>query len=217
MGTVIEQPRNARSRRTAEALLCAARELLETEGFEAMTMAAVAERAGVTRRSVYLHFTSRTELVAALFEYVNRAEGLADSQTAVWAAPDAVSAVSEWAAHIARFVPRILSVARAVERVHRDDPDAGSQYARAMRSRHGACRRLMTWLADDGRLAAPWTVDDAADMLTALMSLDVVEVLLVERRWSRRRFAEHYRTLLYATFVSDDDHPDQPARAASTR
>jgi AcrR family transcriptional regulator len=203
MGTVIEQPRNARSRRTAEALLSAARQVLETQGFEAMTMATVAERAGVTRRSVYLHYASRAELVAALFEYVNQAEGLADSQAAVWAAPDAVTALAEWAAHIARYMPRILSVARAVEQVHRVDPDAGSQRARAMRSRHGACRRLMTRLADEGRLADTWTVDEAADMLMALTSLDFVETLLVDRRWSRRRFVEHYQTLLYATFVAD--------------
>ncbi len=203
MGTVIVEPRNARSRRTVQALLRAAREVLETEGFEAMTMAAVAERAGVTRRSVYLHFASRAELVTALFEYVNQIEGLADSQALVWAAPDASAALSEWAAHIARFVPRIMAVARAVEQVHRDDPDAGTQRARAMRSRQGACRRLMSWLADEGRLAPGWTVDEAADMLMALTSLDIVETLLTDRRWSRRRFIEHFRTLLHATFAAE--------------
>jgi hypothetical protein len=134
---MIAQPRNARRRRTAEALLSSARELLEAQGFEAMTR------------------------------------------------------------------PRIMAVARAVEQVHRDDPDAGSQRARAMRSRHGACRRLMGWLAEEGRLADGWTVDAAADMLTALLSLDVIETLLVDRRWSRRRFVEHFRALLRATFVVD--------------
>ena len=95
MGSLIEQPRNARSRRTAEALLSSARALLEAQGFEAMTMTAVAERAGVTRRSVYLHFASRAELVAALFEYVNQAEGLAESAAPVWGAPDAATALYE--------------------------------------------------------------------------------------------------------------------------
>ncbi len=46
----IHDPANARSRRTRAALLASARSLLEEEGFEALTMAAVAERAGVTRR-----------------------------------------------------------------------------------------------------------------------------------------------------------------------
>jgi AcrR family transcriptional regulator len=203
MGSVIGQPRNARSRRTADALLSSARALLEAEGFEAMTMAAVAERAGVTRRSVYLHFASRAALLAALFEYVKEAEGFAESVAPVWSAPDATTALYEWAAHTARFAPRIMAVARATERVHRDDPDAATHRALVMRGRHGDCRRLMTWLAEEGRLADRWTVDDAADMLLALISLNVVETLLIDRRWSRRRFVEHFTALLHATFVAD--------------
>jgi AcrR family transcriptional regulator len=211
LGTVIEQPRNARSRRTAEALLSSARALLEEQGFEAMTMAAVAERAGVTRRSVYLHYASRAALLAALFEYVKEAEGFAESVAPVWSAPDAATALHEWAAHIARFTPRIMAVAQAVERVHRDDPDAASHRALVMRARHADCRRLITWLARDGRLADRWTADEAADMLMALISLNVVETLLTDRRWSRRRFVEHFTALLHATFVA----PDSPRRPAT--
>jgi AcrR family transcriptional regulator len=203
MGSVIEQPRNARSRRTAQALLSAARELLEAQGFEAMTMAAVADRAGVTRRSVYLHFSSRAALLTALFEHVKEAEGFAASVAPVWSAPDAVAALDEWAAHIARFTPRIMAVAQATERVRHDDPDAAAHRALVMRGRHADCRRLMAWLADEGRLAGRWTVDDAADMLLALISLNVVETLLIDRRWSRRRFVEHVTALLRATFMAD--------------
>jgi hypothetical protein len=72
-----------------------------------------------------------------------------------------------------------------------------------MRGRHADCRRLMAWLADEGRLAGRWTVDDAADMLLALISLNVVETLLIDRRWSRRRFVEHVTALLRATFMAD--------------
>jgi AcrR family transcriptional regulator len=203
MGTVIEQPRNARSRRTAQALLSSARMLLEEQGFEAMTMAAVADRAGVTRRSVYLHFSSRAALLTALFDYVKDAEGFAGSVAPVWSAPDAVAALGEWAAHTARFTPRILAVAQAMERVRHDDADAAAHRTLVTRGRHSDCRRLITWLADEGRLSQRWTVDDATDMLVALISLDLVEMLLVDRHWSRRRFIEHFTALLRATFVAD--------------
>jgi AcrR family transcriptional regulator len=202
MSAVIDQPRNARSRRTAEALLSAARGLLETRGFEAMTMAAVADRAGVTRRAVYLRFGSRAALLAALFEHIKETEGFAESVAPVWAAPDAVTALGEWAAHIARFTPRILAVAQTMERVRRDDPDAAAHRALVTRGRHRDCRRLMAWLADEGRLADGWTVDDAADLLLALISVQVVETLIVDRRWSRRRLEAHLATLLHATFVA---------------
>jgi AcrR family transcriptional regulator len=108
---------NARSQRTRESIFAAAREILENDGFEALTIAAVADRAGVTRRAVYLHFASRAEIVGALFDEVAESEGLAESTARVWAAPDAGVALEEWAAHLARYHPRVLAVDRAVERV----------------------------------------------------------------------------------------------------
>src|SRR5215211_1218633 len=117
----IEEPRNARSRRTRTALLAATRALLEERGTESLTMAAVAERAGVSRRAVYLHFASRTELLTELFGYVSEQEGLTASLQPVWQAPDAAAALAEWAAHLARFHPRVLAVARAIQRVRRVD------------------------------------------------------------------------------------------------
>jgi AcrR family transcriptional regulator len=198
---IIEEPQNARSRRTGAALLRAARELIEQDGFAALTMAAVAERAGVSRRAVYLHFATRTELLAALYRSLGETDDLATSLQAVWNCPDAVAAVTEWAEHIARSHPRIMGVLRAVERAQHGDPDAADLWQTAQGNWLKGCRRLMRWLADDGRLAPQWTADTAADMMWALMSLDVLDRLLNQRRWSRRQVAEHLATLFQVTFV----------------
>src|ERR687898_305678 len=115
----IEHPTNARSRRTRAALLTATRSILEQEGFEALAMSAVAERAAVTR---------------------------------------------------------------AVERVHRVDPDAADHRAHVVKAQLDNCHRLASWLHEEGRLAPPWTVDTATDMLWALISTDMIEGLLVGRR-----------------------------------
>jgi hypothetical protein len=72
---------------------------------------------------------------------------------------------------------------------------------RYMREQLAACRRLAARLERERKLAAPWTVQTAADMLFALTSTDLLERLLVERRWSRERLAEHLAALLRATFV----------------
>ncbi|HEX5993562.1 MAG TPA: helix-turn-helix domain-containing protein [Jiangellales bacterium] len=199
---IIEGPQNARSRRTGAALLHAARELIEQDGFAALTMGAVAERAGVSRRAVYLHFATRTELLSALYRSLGETEDLARSLQAVWDCPDAVAALTEWAEHIARSHPRILGVLRAVERARYGDPDAAELWQTAQGNWLKGCRRLMRWLADDGRLAAGWTADTAADMMWALMSIDVLDRLLNERRWSRRRIAEHLAALFQVTFVT---------------
>jgi AcrR family transcriptional regulator len=208
----IEEPRNARSRRTRTALLAATRALLEEQGTELLTMAAVAERADVSRRAVYLHFSSRTELLAELFGYVSEQEGLAASLQPVWQAPDAAAALQEWAAHLARFHPRVLAVARAIQRARRIDPDAEAHWQLIMADQQACCRRLAAWLAREQRLAPPWAVQPAADMLWALMSYELLEELLVDRGWSPRRYRTYLAALLQATFLCDPG----PSQAALT-
>lgn len=197
----IDEPSNARSRRTRIALLDATRSILETDGFEALTMAAVAERAQVTRRSVYLHFATRADLIAALFERMAEVKGLAASLERVWTAPDAATALDEWAAHLARYHLQIVPVDRAIERVWRTDTDAAEYRKRVTEAKYGNCTRLARRIAEDGRLAPQWTIDTAADMLYALSSSDVVDGLTADRGWSADDLAVRVGNLLCATFL----------------
>lgn len=197
----IDPPTNARSRRTRATLLAAARALLEERGFAALTMSEVASRAGVTRRAVYLHFDSRADLVAGLFDHVAEAEGLEASLRRVWEAPDGAAALDEWARHLARYHTRVLAVDRAVEQVRRADEDAARHRGRVVSAKLASCRRLAQRLDDEGRLAIPWTAETAADMLFALTSSDVVEGLTVDRGWSGEQLARHLGVLLRSTFV----------------
>jgi AcrR family transcriptional regulator len=205
---------NARSRRTRLALLAAARALVEQEGLPALTMASVAEHAGVTRRAVYLHYATRTELITALYEYVNETEELAASLASVWQAPDAVTALDEWAHHLARCHTQLIPFGRAFQRFRGADPDAEHYWDLVMRQWRGSCRRLAEWLAAETRLAAPWTVATAADMLWALMSFDVLEALVVDRRWSRKRLARRLSALYRSTFVTQPAPTKKAAKKA---
>ena len=197
----IGEPANSRSRHTRAALLDAARALIEEEGADTLSMARVADRAGVSRRAVYLHFASRAELMTGLFDHVSREEGLDVSVSAVWSARDSVAALTEWARHIARYHPRILAVDRAVDHVRRTDPDAEQHRAIVIKDQQAACRRLVRWLADEDRLAPQWSVDTATDMLWALMSSEMLARLLCDRRWSAGQLADGLASLLHGTFV----------------
>lgn len=61
----VKTQRGGRSRRTREKLLRAAEELFYAEGIRATGVDAVAERAGVTKMTLYSHFASKDELVSA--------------------------------------------------------------------------------------------------------------------------------------------------------
>jgi AcrR family transcriptional regulator len=199
--SAIIEPSNARSRRTRAALLSAAHAILKEQGFEGLTVTAVADRAGVTRRTVYLHFPGRAELIGSLFDHIAGVEGLEASVQRVWEAPDAVSALDRWAAHLAHYHPRMLAVDRAVQRVWRVDPDAAAHRQTLVAAKLSNCRRLARWLEAEGRLAAGWTRETAADMLFALISSDMIEALIVDRRWSRQRLTQHLALLFRSTFV----------------
>ena len=207
MTRAIERPRNARSRRSRAALLDAARELIGEGGFDALTMAAVAERAGVSRRAAYLHFSTRAELVTALFSRLGETEDIAASLNRVWDSPDAVTALGEWGRHLARIHPRILPVMQAAERARHVDPDAASLWRTGQQHWLAGARRLADWLAQEGRLAQPWTPASAADMIWSLMSIDLLDRLLHQRRWSPRRIGDHLALLLTSTFARNPGEP----------
>jgi len=198
----ISAPANARSRRTRAALLDAARAVIEAEGFGALTMARVAEQAGVTRRAAYLHFPSRTDLVTALFDHVSEHEGLAASLGRVWSAPDARAALTEWAAHVARYHPRILVVDLASVAAAGTDPDAAVHRAQVTAGQFAACRRVARRLAGEGILAVPWTAGSAAELLWALLSPELIARLTITAQWGEADLAGRLSVLLHRTLTT---------------
>ncbi len=207
MTRTISEPQNSRSRRSRAGLLDSTRELITEGGFDALTMAAVADRAGVSRRAVYLHFRTRAELVTALFSRLGEAEGIGASLQRVWDSPDAVTALAEWGRHLGRIHPKILPVMLAAERARHVDPDAAALWQAGQQRWLAGARRLADWLAREGRLAAPWTVATAADMIWALMSPDLLNRLMHERHWSAKRIGDQLAVLLTSTFARDQRGP----------
>ena len=216
MTKAISAPQNARSRRSRAALLDATRELITEGGFDALTMAEVADRAGVSRRAVYLHFATRAELVSALFSRLGETEDVGASLQRVWGSPDAVAALAEWGRHLARTHSKLLPVMLAAERARHADPDAAALWQAGQDRWLAGARRLADWLAREERLAPPWTPATAADMIWSLMSPDLLNRLLRERRWPARRIGDHLAALLTATFATHPegacdvrDHPEE--------
>lgn len=200
----IDQPQNDRSRRTRAAILDATWLLLEEEGPERVTMEAVARNAGITRRAVYLHFSSRADLLLALHEHVDDRLDLAGSLQPVIEAPNAVAALTAFARHLAAFHPKIRRIDLALLRAKDNDPDVAVLVNRGLETWHEGCRRIAQGLADEGLLAEPWTVDTAADFLWSFMFPDVIERLVVDRKWPLDRYGEVLETVMRRSLVTDN-------------
>jgi AcrR family transcriptional regulator len=109
-----------RERGTRERLLRAAMALLETHGYEAASVAAIAERAGVTIAALHEHFASKADLFAELVRVVGEQERVA-IQEATAACTDAAEEID---AVVATFAGRALTrprLARALVHEAVDD------------------------------------------------------------------------------------------------
>ena len=83
-----------------------------------------------------------------------------------------------------------------------EQADAAAHREKVVAAQLANCRRLAGWLGREGRLATPWTVRSASDMLYALISSDMIEALTVDRRWSERRLARHLAVVFESTFTT---------------
>ena len=200
----IQRPQNQRSRRTRVAILDALWQLMEETGGSGVSMTDVARRAGVSRRAIYLHFASRTDLIMALHSHVDETLDLEASIAPIQAAPDPLAAIDALAGHLARYHPRIVAIDRAVDQGRRvGDPDLTALWNAGAHIWRSACHQLVRALADAGRLAEPWTVETATDMLLALMRDDVTETLAIDRGWPEEQHRDLLATLFRRTFVAD--------------
>lgn len=197
----IDQPQNQRSRRTRAAVLDAAWQLLDEGGATHTTMGAVAERARVSRRALYLHFSSRADLLLALHEHVDERLGLTESMGPVREAPDAVAALDAFAAHLAHYHPQIRSVDLALLGAKDDDPDLAALIEHGMQVWHDGARSIVERLDEEGLLAAPWTVKTAADLLWSFMFPETLDRLTISRGWTIERYRQLLTVLLRRTLV----------------
>lgn len=192
---------STRAARTRESILEAARRVLEERGYHAVGLASVASAAGVSRQSIYLHFGSKSSLLLALVAYVDEREGLRDLAEDVERAPTAVEGLHRYVDLVATLTPRVHRTALVLDSARATEPDAAAAWDDRMASRRRRCRRLVTRLREEGRLAPSWSPEEAADFMWAASSMRVWEDLVVRRRWSRRRFRRHLGRVLEQTLV----------------
>jgi TetR/AcrR family transcriptional repressor of mexJK operon len=158
------RPRDLEKRR---AILDAASALFLEHGIMATTMEAVAERAAVSKMTVYNHFPDKTFLLAAVFERNLKAiepPGLAD----VSGAP-ALELLSDFGERLVAFLtrPEIVRTARVMAASANDFPElAAAFYAAGPAAVLGQVARFLESVRERERLSFP-DPDLAAEQLVA--------------------------------------------------
>ncbi|HEY1593951.1 MAG TPA: helix-turn-helix domain-containing protein [Thermoleophilaceae bacterium] len=167
---------HTRSERTRERIMQAVRELLAEGKFHESTVEEVAERAGISRATLYQHFRSRLDLVDAICDTFAVNPALVEIRDTV-ELPDAEAALTQTIALAMRFWASEDGVLSQLYGVVAIDPAAHDLVVRQREDRRGELGRLARHLARAGRLRDGVSERDAHDQLMVLTSYETFREL----------------------------------------
>ena len=198
---------------TRQRILTAARALLEAAPGASVSMGQIAQRAGVSRQALYLHFSDRTNLFLEVSRAADAMERTPTRQQRIDNAPTGRDALRESIALQAKLKPRLRGIATALDALRRTDPAAEAAWQEREHARLHRCEQVVRRLAADGDLAPTWNVETAAHCFWAVTSQRVWDDLVVDQGWSSTRYRQHLTHLLEAALLRQSD----PSRHAGAR
>src|SRR3954451_19379421 len=158
-----------RTAATRARIVNAVRDLLAEGSFHECTVEDVADRAGVSRATLYQHFHSRLELIDAICDVMAFNPALVELRECVQL-EDVDQAVAETIAHAMRFWASEDAVLSQLYGVVAVDPAASDFVARQNEDRRGELDRLARNLKRSGRLRNGMTEKRAVAVLLLLTS-----------------------------------------------
>lgn len=199
--------RRERARATRRRVVAAARELLEERGYTATTIADVAGRAGVSPASIYKGFGTKAALVMTVFDVTiagdDESVAVADRPEAqrIQEEPDVRAKLRLYAAGAAARAERSARVQLALRDGATVDPAVDHLWQELQAQRLTGMTMLGHHLVDTGQLRAGIEVDEARDVLWTCISVEVYDLLVLQRGWSRDAYAEWLARALIASLT----------------
>jgi len=187
---------------TRQKIMKATRELVEQSQGKAVRLKDIAQKAGVSRQAIYLHFGSRVGLMVATVQYVDETEGFFERTQHVRGSESGLIALDRFVAFWADYSPSILSLAKVLLATRDVDSAAAAAWADRMDGLWNICHTLTKWIERDGDLAPPWTTESAADMLWTIISIQSSESLMTERGWSKSEYIERIQHTLRSALTT---------------
>ena len=165
----------------------AARSLFKQRGYAATTMAAIAEEAGYAVQTVYFHFKTKAAIVQHLVGRM-RAETITPAFQRSMEDQPAESRLGALAKISRRTGESWSDVYEVLRSASPSDETLSALVADVEGGRLYGQRLLAKALAARGELAPGVDVAKATDVIWALASEDTYRRLVVERKWSPKRY-----------------------------
>ena len=195
----------ARARRRA--VVVAAEALFERDGFRSTTIAAVAERAGVSAESIYKGFGTKAALAKAVFDFVIAGD---DEPVPVWrrseadairAEPDIRRKIMLYSRGLAARQQRSAKVQILIRDGGHTDQTLAALWQQLLAERLTGMTMLGRHLIESGQLREGIELDEVRDVLWTYTAVELYELLVVERRWPLDRYADWIGQAITAALV----------------
>jgi AcrR family transcriptional regulator len=209
--------RAAQAEQTRRAILLAARDLFAAEGY-GVTVAQVAQRAGVAVDTVYASVGRKPALVLAVIDMVlGGADQPVPAQERhyvhqIQSATSARDKITAYADALTTLLPTIAPLQEALREAGRNDPGCAQAWSGLVTRRARNMLLFARDLRDTGQLRGDLDDQQVADIIWATNSAEYF-LLLAQRGWTPQQFSTHLadlwtRILLHPTDASAPGDPD---------
>lgn len=180
-----------------------ARTLFLERGYAGTTIEAISELSDTPQATVYRLFSSKLGILKAVLDVSiagdDQAVAMLDRPQvrALLSDSEPLKQLAGFAAMLRDLMARSAPVHRILADAARSDQDAAVLLAEMARQRHEGQQRIARRLARSGALRAGMRERDAADIIHALASPEIYNLLVGDRGWN----GERYETWLRQTLI----------------
>jgi AcrR family transcriptional regulator len=188
--------RTSQARETRRAIVAAASRLFVEHGYGATTIDAVADAAGVSRKTVFTAVGGKVELLKVALDWAvagdDRPVALAERAELrqLLEQPDPAVLLTGWARLLAEIDARVAPLFQALEVATGIDSEARELLEQSQHQRLDAARLIVERLRALGALTNDLTESDAVDLAWLATDGALFDRLVRVRGWSTGRFEE---------------------------
>jgi AcrR family transcriptional regulator len=192
---------------TRRAILGAARSLFLGRGYAATTIAAVAGAAGVSVETIYKTFGNKAGLVKGVFDVaiVGDDEPIPMLQremvARIRAEPDPRQKLLMYGEHLAEAGPRAGALQLLIRSAAASDPDAAAVWEQMVTERLVGMTEFARHLHEGGYVRSGVSFDEARDVLWTYNSVELYDLLVLQRGWEPKRYGRWIADALIAALL----------------
>lgn len=175
--------------------------LLEASGGKTVRMTDIAKESGISRQALYLHFSTRAELLVETTFYLDEIKGVEAHLKASRSAKTGLARLDAYIEAWGAYLPELHGLARALMSLKDTDEAAAAAWRQRMQDMREGCEAAILALEKDNHLTADYSIDQATDILWTLLSVRNWEQLTIDCGWSQAAYVKTLKSMARRNFV----------------